>query len=202
MPVMGTDGTPGPVDPNAPDVIDRAFVKTIINQGNQRSCCGCAGVGGVMLARAMQGLEHILLSQGSLYGRGNGGRDRGMAIDTCLSLLMADGACPADFIDPMDWRGFWTGSWPDNWRDVAAGFRVLEAYDCQTMDHVRACYKRGFPVIYGANGHAVVRIGDNLDVNSWGTDWGDGGFGQWVSESTLARSIQSYGAWGLRVAVG
>jgi hypothetical protein len=202
--VMGTDGTPEPVDPREPDVIDPdLYVKAIINQGNQGSCCGCAGVDGMMASRAMQGLPHILLSQASLYGRGNGGRDQGMAIDTCLQLLMEDGggACPADLIDPMDWRGFWAGTWPENWRTVAAGFRVLEAYDCQTVEHVRACYKRGFPVIYGAEGHAVVRIGDDLDINSWGKSWGYNGLGRWVSESTIARQIGMYGAWGLRVAI-
>ncbi len=207
--VMGTDGTPGPVDPKAPDVIDRAYVKSIINQGQQGSCCGCAGVGAVMLIRAMQGLPHVLLSQASLYGRGNGGRDQGMAIDTCLALLMEEdssgnpvgGCCPADLIDPMDWQGFRRGTWPTDWRVTAVRFRIVEAYDCQTMDHIRACYKRGFPVVYGAEGHAVIRIGDDDDVNSWGKNWGSNGIGQWVSERTLERSIPMYGAWGLRVAI-
>jgi len=63
------------------------------------------------------------------------------------------------------------------------------------MQHVKSAYKCGLPVCYGANGHAVVRIGDGLDINSWDRSWGQNGLGTWVSEATLARELPRYGAF-------
>jgi hypothetical protein len=197
--VMGTDGTPGPIVGNEPDVIDPRFVKSIIDQGQQGSCCGCMWIGLLMLVRAMMGLPHILLSQASVYGPGNGGRDGGMAIDTGFRMVQETGACPAAIIDPFDWRGFWTNSWPSDWLKIAANYMGLEGFDCLSYDHFRRCYKRGIPVGYGCKGHAVIRFRDELDINSWGKDWGDKGLGQWATEREIEQAISMYGAVGFRV---
>ena len=203
--VYGTDGTPPVIDrslwDSIKDPIDPSLVWHIINQANQGSCCAAAGCGIMMLIREIAGLKQVVLSQASLYGQGNGGRDSGMAIDTCLDILMDVGACPVDLIDQYDWQGFRKGTWPDNWKEIAKRFRGLEAWDCPTLDHVVSANKLGFPVLYGAKGHAVVRIGRNLDINSWDYSWGDNGLGQWVSEKVLASEIRGYGAWALRFAI-
>jgi len=181
------------------------FINVIIDQGNQGSCCGCAGVGATMLARAISGQLNVVLSQASLYALGNGGRDDGMAIDTCLRHLINTGANPADTIDPMDWSGYYRNKWPSNWRESAKRFRCIEAWDCSDYDTAVSAVLHGFPVVYGCSGHAVVMVGwtpkrGHIDLNSWGSDWGNNGIGQWQSESTVRRQLPGYGAWALRVA--
>lgn len=201
--VYGTDGTPPILSreqrENLPDVINPSLVWHIIYQAQQNSCCGCMGVGLIMLLREILGLVRVILSQASLYGQGNGGRDQGMNIDTCLRLAMEVGACPVSLIDQYNWKGFHNRTWPAEWETVAKRYRILEAWDCTSIEHVISANKLGYPVGYGAKGHAVIRIGRNLDINSWGDDWGDHGLGQWVDERTLEREIQSYGAWALRL---
>ena len=205
FPVYGSDGTPPVIDrslwDSIKDPIDESFIWHIINQGNQGSCCASAGAGVMMLVREMMGLERIVISQASLYGQGNGGRDSGMAIDTCLKILMEVGATPIGVIDQYDWQGFNAGTWPENWREIAKRLRVKEAWDCTTLDHVVSANKLGFPVLYGSKGHAVVRFKRRKDLNSWGETWKENGMGEWVSERTLASEIPMYGAWALRVAV-
>jgi len=201
FPVLGTDGTP-PLIPNwrdLPDVIDPSLVWHIIDQGNQGSCCACMGAGILMLGREVAGLDRTVISQASIYAQGNGGSDQGMAIDTCLDILMNVGACPIDVIDQYDWQGMRRGTWRADWKEIAKRLRIKEAWDCPTIDHIGSAYKKGFFTGYGARGHAVIRFGDNRDINSWGRDWGNNGIGQWVSEQVLASEIQRYGAWAFRV---
>lgn len=197
--VMGTDGIPGPVPDGTPDVIVRSFIKAIINQAQQGSCCGSAYCAAGMVSRAMQGLPHILFAQSSIYGPGNGGRDQGMSIDTGFKVLFDQGALPADYIDQYDWKGYWNKTWPSDYKKVAANYRAIEGFDCRTYDDIVSCNKRGIPVVYGCKGHAVVRVWDGIDINSWGTGWGDRGIGQWATRREVEQSIDGYGAVGVRV---
>ena len=120
-----------------------------------------------------------------------------MAIDTCLKILLEIGTCPANVIDQYDWWGYRKGTWPSNWREEAKPYRALEAYDCPDLETMKAANELGYPVGYGAKGHAVVRFG--LDINSWGRGWGDDGIGIWATDAELRREIPRYGAWVLRV---
>jgi len=45
----------------------------------------------------------------------------------------------------------------------------------------------------------VIRFRDELDINSWGKDWGDKGLGQWATEREIEQAISMYGAVGFRV---
>jgi len=176
--------------------IDSSLIWHIVNQANQSSCCGCMGIDMVMLIREIMGLNRVILSQASLYGQGNGGRDEGMAIDTCLRLLKTVGACPVSLIDQYDWKGFGRGTWPDQWKEVAKLYRAVEVLDCPTVELVHAANEAGHPVGYGAKGHAVVHIGPGRDINSWGRDWGDDGIGPWVtSDAELQRGLDLYGGF-------
>lgn len=170
----------------------------IINQGSQGSCCGCASVQAVMICRELAGLDRVALSQAVPYGLGNGGRDSGMGIDTGLRMIQKHGTCPVDVVDPMDWR---QRNWPDNWKEIAAKYRGIEAHDCPSFEHMVSAVLRGWPVVYGAKGHAIVLVNQNLDVaNSWG-DWKDNGFGVWATEREIKRGRSTYGAWALCTAV-
>ena len=176
----------------------KTLVWHIIDQGNQGSCCGCAGVMLVMLMREIMGLKRVILSQASLYGLGNGGSDSGMAIDTCAKLLIKIGACPVDIIGQYDWREFRRDYYPDG-HPEGQRYKAIEAYDCPDLETMQAANDLGFPVMYGAKGHAVVRFG--LDINSWGVGWKDGGLGVWATDAELRREISRYGAMALRAAI-
>ncbi|NQT38787.1 MAG: hypothetical protein HQ581_14930 [Planctomycetes bacterium] len=203
------DGTPPVLDPK--DWPEHAksmeeHVPHVIDQGSQGSCCGCAGVGAMMLARSVSGQDTVVLSQASLYALGNGGRDGGMAIDVCLRHLIDTGANPIDVIDQYDWQGFYRRPrWSDDWRESAKRYRCIEAWDCPDYEAAVSAVLHGFPVVYGTDGHAVVMIGwaektGHIDLNSWGRDWGENGIGQWASERAVRRQLPGYGAWALRVA--
>lgn len=177
----------------------RPFVHHVIGQ-NDNSCCGCGTVGAGMICRDLSGLDQVVLSQAVPYGKGNGGRDGGMAIDTGLAMLIKWGSCPIDIVHPDDWRGH---NWPKNWEEIAAKYRGIEAWDCPTFEHAVSAVLRGFPVVYGAEGHAVVLVDQELNVlNSWGRDWRDNGFGVWVEERSMRYGIErQYGAFALRTTV-
>jgi len=217
--VFGSDGTP----PIIPESDWPQYAKTleghvwhVIDQGGQNSCCGAAGAGAVILGRELAGANRVVISQASLYGVGNGGRDNGMAIDVCLNVLTETGANPVGVIDQYDWQGYWrragrrirretrAGAWPDGWQESAKRYRCLEAWDCPDYKAAVSAVLSGFPVVYGTHGHAVVMIGwiperGHIDLNSWGADWGNNGCGQWASRREVERQLPGYGAWALRV---
>jgi len=173
-----------------------------INQNPQNSCCAAMGCHITMgIREILGGHKRVVLSQASLYGPGNGGRDAGMPIDSCLKMLQTQGACTVSVIDQYDWKGFWRDKWPDGWEQEAAFFKALEAFDCPTLQHMQSAVASGWPVGYGCKGHAVVRIARHKDKNSWGPDWGEhgDGIGQWATDREIERDITRYGAWALRV---
>lgn len=206
--VFGEPGTAPLVPPTEwekwKDTSFRSHVWHIIDQASQNSCCGCGGCGVMMTYRESRDLPRIVFSQASIYGLEYADLtprryDNGMAIDTCLEILRRIGVCSVDVIDQYDWAGFRRGRWPDDWKEHAKQNRIVEAWDCPTREHVVSAIIRGFPVLYGAKGHAVYRIARGLDGNSWGRDWGENGIGQWATDRELEREIARYGAWAVRV---
>lgn len=183
----------------------RHKVWTVIDQNPQNSCCPSATTGAAMLLREIAGEKRILLSQGSLYGQINGGRDNGANIEDALEAMMKTGVCPASRIDPQDWQG---RDWPSDWKAEAKKFRILEAFDCPTFDAVASAVQRSLPVVFGvfwgAGGHAITAVGLkqiggswNLEfLNSWGASWGDGGLG-FLPEAKCG-GIKNFGAFAVR----
>lgn len=199
FPEYGTEGTP-PLISNAKldrldDVISPRLIWHIINQSNQGSCCACMIVAAIMLLRVIAGLKKIILSQASLYALGNGGRDQGMAVDTGLRVAMETGPCPIDVIDQYDWQGYQRRTWPEDYKVHAKRYQILKGWDCLTYQHIRSAYKRGHPVCCAANGHAFLRIGDDLDVNSHGRGFGTDGIGKYASARDIERQLPMYGAF-------
>jgi hypothetical protein len=183
----------------------RHQVWTVIDQNPQNSCCPSAAAGAAMILREIAGEKQILLSQGSLYGQINGGRDAGANIEDALEAMMKVGICPNDVIDQYSWT---PRNWPKTWADVAKRIRILEAFDCPTFDAVASAVQRGLPVVFGvywgSGGHAITAVGLkkinsvwNLEfLNSWGESWGDSGFG-YLPESQCS-GIKNFGAFAIR----
>lgn len=83
---------------------------------------------------------------------------------------------PTGFSQSFDWRD-------ESWLETASNFRFEEMYDVATGEGFVTALLRGFNVVYGRQGHAIMaadvvnRNGWQVRYhNSWG-DWGDQGFG-------------------------
>jgi hypothetical protein len=177
----------------------RPYVKTVLDQNGVGSCATEAAAQAVMIARAVAGLPHVELNPWFIYHHTSGGRDGGSSIDENLEFVRSKGIAPMSV-------------WPRSkgWRakpsaeayEAAKEFTIEEFYDVATINEMVSCLLSGFPVVWGSNGHAVCKVEhlsdrEGLDINSWGSDWGDGGFGVWATY----RSINwNYGAWAVRVA--
>jgi len=97
-------------------------------------------------------------------------------------------------------------SFPSGWQSTAAHFRGVEFFDLSSFEGFVTALLLGFAICYGRQGHAICAVAPVIQnggiyikyANSWG-DWGENGFG-YDSESKIAGSIRSYGAWALRAA--
>ena len=206
FPVMGTVED-CPIIPRASwqECSIRHKVWTVVDQNPQNSCCPSATTGATMILREIAGEARIILSQGSLYGQINGGRDAGAGIEAALEAMMKVGICPVSMIDGHDWQG---RDWPSDWKTAAKKTRILEAFDCPNFDAVASAVQHRIPVVFGvywgSGGHAICAVGLkqisgvwNLEfLNSWGASWGDNGLG-YLTESQCS-GIKSFGAFAIR----
>lgn len=179
----------------------RPFVKTILDQDGVGSCATEASGQSVMVARALAGLPHVDLNPWFIYQKTSGGWDRGSSIDENLEFILKNGIAP-ESVWPRD-KG-WQTKPSDAAYEAALAFRDIEVFDIASIDEMVSALLTGCAVVYGSKGHAVVKIehlddDKGLDVNSWGTDWKDGGFGVWASY----RAVNfSYGAFAVRAVRG
>jgi hypothetical protein len=175
----------------------RPFVKTILNQGSVGSCATEAVTQAVMVARAFAGLPHIILNPWFIYYHTSGGRDRGSSIDENLAFIREHGIAPMS-VWGRD-KGWQTEPSSEAY-DAAKAFRDFEFFDIAAINEMVSSQLGACPVVYGSKGHAVLKIehvndSEGLDVNSWGEDWKDGGFGVWASY----RAVNfNYGAFAVR----
>jgi len=203
------------------------FVPEVLDQDGQNSCNAFASIQAVHVSRMFMGLPYVRLSPGNLYGRINGGIDRGSYLSDALKELQENGVCRADIVPMMEWR---KDRWPPEWKEDAKKFRLIEVYDCPTFDHLASAILQGFAVNLGImvgrnfkvepdgwlkdysggyGGHAMCGVGLDYHpsrktwgikvVNSWGQDWGMKGFAV-VPESYFKSNWFSDG-WAIRVVV-
>lgn len=168
------------------------LVPQILDQDGQGACNAFASVQALMVLRAQAGLEHVELSAGNLYGRINGGRDQGSMLADAIRALEVEGVCTAATVPQLAWR---PATWPSTWREEARRFRVLEAWDCPSFDHLASAIQFGFAVNLG------VLVGSNFETDSdgWVPDRRGGGGGHAMCGVGLAKHPRS-GRWGIKVA--
>lgn len=173
------------------------FIKTVLDQDGVGSCATESSTGGVMIDLAMAGVPHVELNPWFIYQATSGGRDRGSSIDENLAFIRQYGIAPTS-IWPRS-KG-WSTTPSEEAFAAALEFRIEEFYDIASIDEMVSALLLGFPVIYGADGHSVCKVQHlddtkGLDLNSWGTSWGDNGLGVWASY----RAVNwSYGAFAIR----
>lgn len=224
-PVFGTERSRSRLIPRAEwKPIDFShLVPKILDQDGQGACNAFASVQALHVLRNAAGLPFVELSAGNLYGRINSGVDRGSVISDAIMELEKNGVCPASIVPQLEWR---PSRWPSSWRSEAKKFRVLEAWDCPTFDHLASAIQLGFPVNLGilvgnnfrpdstgwvpdyrrgGGGHALCGLGLVFDqkrgwgikvVNSWGTDWGLSGFA--IVPESYFKNTPFTDAWAVR----
>jgi len=178
---------------------DHSYVAEGIGVHN---CASESSTQSLMIIRAFAGLPHISLNPYFVYHTVSGGRDQGSTIDGNLKFMREVGCAPISvWPRSQDWQRRPSAEAVE----AAKPFRIVEFYEIRTVEEMVTALFLGFPVVYGANGHAVVKIEhlndrEGLDINSWGTGWGDGGFGVWAPYSMLGSSLQ-YGAFAVRTSL-
>jgi len=185
-------------DALAAQITLRPFVKTVLDQGQVGSCAAESSVQALMIARAMAGLPHVVLNPYYCYHTTSGGYDEGSSIDDNLEFLMRYGCAP-ESVWPRS-KG-WRAEPSAEADEAAREFRIDEFFDISSVPEMVSCNLDAFPVVFGAQGHAICAVAHKgsypLIVNSWTPGWEDGGFGKWCDYNAIN---WSYGAWGLRVA--
>lgn len=177
----------------------KPHVKFLLDQDRAGSCATEAAASAVMVDRVARGLPHRLLNPWFVYYHTGGqtdrgdGRSGGSSIDENLAFIREHGIAPMD-VWPRE-RGWRTKPSGQAYQEALA-YRIEEFYDVQTIDELVSCLLCGFCVVYGARGHSVLKVAYDLDLNSWGKQWGDGkGFGIWAP---VADVEFAYGAWAVR----
>jgi len=190
-------------DPNRPDVtviprnqwaeIDFShLVPEILDQDGQGACNAFASVQTLHVLRNQAGLPYVKLSAGNLYGRINGGVDAGSLLSDAVRTLEKEGVCTADTVPELQWR---RRSWPRGWEEEAKRFRILEAWDCPSFDHLATALLLGFPVNLG------ILVGNHFNPGSdgWVPDYRGGGGGHAMCGVGLLFHRER-NAWGIKVA--
>jgi hypothetical protein len=174
------------------------FVKFCLDQDSAGSCATESSTGAVMVCRAFAGLPHVLLNPWFVYHTTSGGRDSGSSIDENLSFIREYGIAP-ESVWPRS-KG-WRATPSEEAKAAALAYRIEEFYEVASVDEMVSCLLQGYAVVYGSNGHSVLKIkhldeSKGEDLNSWGTSWERNGFGVWATY----RAINwQYGAWAARV---
>lgn len=178
----------------------RQFVSQVLDQDGVRSCATEATAGAAMICRAFGGEEFELLNPWFIYHTTSGGRDRGSNIDSNLAFAREKGIAP-ESVWPRS-KGWRTRPSEEAYA-AARKYRIEEFYDITSVREAMSANALGFPVVYGARGHAVVKLnllpdGESIDLNSWGEKWEQDGFGVWAGYNGIN---WAYGAWAVRTMV-
>lgn len=143
-------------------------------------------------------MDYVHFNPYFVYRHVNHGRDAGSSIDANLAYLRQDGVCP-EAVWPRS-KGWRARPSQEAYR-IAKRYRILEFYDVTNEVELVSCILYGIPVVFGYSGHAIcaVAMADTrrlIYVNSWGSNWGDSGFGT----LSLSRIYWPYGAFAVRTA--
>jgi hypothetical protein len=173
------------------------IAKPIYDQNSTGSCAAESSNGGLNAIYSRMGQPLVLFNPLFVYHTTSGGRDSGSVIGDNVEFLIEYGACPEE-VWPRH-KGF-KATPPQEAYDVAAFFRLLEAFYVETIPEFVSGLLKDYVIHFGYSGHAVLADrylgGGRIEYkNSWG-NWGDAGFG------TLATSniYFAYGAYAYQTA--
>jgi hypothetical protein len=192
--------TDAEIEEIGPLVNNQQFVEEVLDQNGHGSCATESTGQDTMVIRAFSGQPFVLLSPLFIYNTTSHGRDAGSSIDENLRFVREKGIAP-ESLYPRS--GGFRRKPSEEAIAEALKYRVEEFYDITTVRELLSSLALGYPVVYGARGHSVLKLqylgnGRTLDVNSWGTNWKNGGFGEWASPSNVN---WRYGAWAARTVV-
>ena len=188
-------------------------VKIVHYQDGEGSCAANSSVSaGVEIPRSIAGLPFVHMAPSSLYKNSGGRRDEGSGLDENLKFLRDPGCVPVSM-----WGGElgYNKPWPPGFEAEAAKFQVDEWFDISTFGEFMTALFLGFPISYGVfwkdssgreGGHAICAVEPIFErgvwgcvfLNSWGANWGDGGFEK-MWEPQIARGINYFGGFAPRV---
>jgi len=175
----------------------KPYVRQILDQNGVGSCATESTTQSVMVMQAWQKLPFTSLNPWSIYAFTSGGRDRGSSIDDNLQHARDVGILP---------ESVWPRS--NGWRrrppqalldEHARKHRIDEFVDIDSIEELGTALLKGWPVVFGWRAHSCVLL-ELLDrdralyANSYGTNWGDAGFGIIPLASVNFR----YGAFAVR----
>lgn len=166
------------------------LVTRIYNQERDVSCTSNATCQATEIIEAMQWGKKCVVHKSamSLYRRVGGPRS-GSAVSANLREMTTRGVLPlkspeneARFKHTMPNAGY--RDLPGGWEETAKLFRGHEVFDVRSFDGFITALLRGYPVVYGRDGHAICAVRPSYKngklyvkyANSWG-NWGDNGFG-------------------------
>lgn len=150
----------------------------------------------------------VLLSPLSLYKRTGRSPNSGSTLSgnmreaTQRGMLPLDGSENRGKFDHVWPENEWRSSLPSGWESTAADFKLDEFFEARSFDEVFTALLNTEPVFYGRAGHAIMgafpaRNGNTYGIgyeNSWGSSWGDGGYG-FDTERFVSGSFGSYGCY-------
>lgn len=167
--------------------MDDPFLPPVADQNGYGMCNASATATALEAARLMMGLPYVQLSGGDLYGRINGGVDRGSFLEDGLAESMKNGIAPVSAVPYLNWQ-----TSPPGVDKVRLGFVVLEASLCPTFDHVMSAVLRGRKLISGVPWYANYKP----DQTGWlpRGSGGSGGHAIFGYKGTY-RNRTEYGIW-------
>ena len=151
------------------------LIWSVFNQGSVGSCASESACGSLKILRAQSNLPQVEFNPYGIYGRVNGGSDRGSGLAENLTFIRDKGAFP-ESVWPRS-KG-WKARPTQEAYDAAYNYRIDEFYEVSNWAEFATALLRGWVIYWGYSGHAIVGV-DLLNdtqfmyLNSWDT-WGKG----------------------------
>jgi hypothetical protein len=164
---------------------------------NGYGSCAAEGVCGLTeTMRDVAGLDHVLFNPLGTYHTTGGGRDNGSSLIANMNFVRRFGCFP-EAVHPRSkgYRAKPSGAA----YEAAMPYRIDEFYEIRNQIEFGSALLQRFGVYAGYSGHAwfAPRLMNRSQIkwrNSWGTSWGDRGYGI----LNFSRVMWGYGCYAVR----